>query len=102
MRGDLVYLVINGNRETNQHRLPTEIFVLQFQRENRGGAECESSTWCRHRGAGAGPSAPSLTRGTAWLKGGTGHLSPAEVSFLEVQRGKEDVPVSLSSPSVLS
>lgn len=51
VHGDLVYLVINGNRETNQHRLPTEIFVLQFQRENRVGAERESTTWCRHGGA---------------------------------------------------
>lgn len=28
---DLIYLVINGNRETNQHMLPVESFTLWFQ-----------------------------------------------------------------------
>lgn len=27
---DLIYLVINGNRETNQHMLPAESFALRF------------------------------------------------------------------------
>lgn len=29
-RGDLIYLVINGNRETNQHTLPAESSALWF------------------------------------------------------------------------
>lgn len=31
MYRDLIYLVINGNRETNQHMFPMESFTLRFQ-----------------------------------------------------------------------